>query len=126
LLLINGEGGTYEVGANGNENVVTLVKASSGLISASYEYDGFGNTLKSTGEYAAENPFKFSTKYADHESGLIYYGFRYYGPSTGRWLGRDPIEESGVCENTGSNCARSGIGLVTQNADRDSEREASV
>ena len=28
-------------------------------------------------------------------SGVRYYGFRYYNPSTGRWLSRDPIEEQG-------------------------------
>ena len=26
-------------------------------------------------------------------SGVLYYGFRYYNPNTGRWLSRDPIEE---------------------------------
>jgi hypothetical protein len=26
---------------------------------------------------------------------MRYYGFRYYNPSTGRWLGRDPIAERG-------------------------------
>ena len=28
-------------------------------------------------------------------SGVRYYGFRYYNPSTGRWLSRDPIQENG-------------------------------
>jgi len=28
-------------------------------------------------------------------SGVRYYGFRYYNPSTGRWLSRDPAEEQG-------------------------------
>jgi RHS repeat-associated protein len=28
-------------------------------------------------------------------SGVRYYGFRYYNPSAGRWLSRDPIEEEG-------------------------------
>ena len=28
-------------------------------------------------------------------SGVLYYGYRYYDPKTGRWLGRDPIEEKG-------------------------------
>lgn len=28
-------------------------------------------------------------------SGVCYYGFRYYNPSTGRWLSRDPIGEAG-------------------------------
>jgi len=41
------------------------------------------------------NPFRFSTKYEDDETGLIYYGCRYYNPSTGRWPSRDPLEERG-------------------------------
>jgi RHS repeat-associated protein len=42
-----------------------------------------------------EGGFKFSTKYRDAETGLLYYGYRYYNPTNGRWLNRDPIEESG-------------------------------
>ncbi len=37
----------------------------------------------------------FSTKYTDDETGLVYYGYRYYSPELGRWLNRDPIEEEG-------------------------------
>lgn len=44
---------------------------------------------------SAANHFGFSTKYTDEESALLYYGFRYYQPTTGRWLTRDPIEEQG-------------------------------
>jgi len=44
---------------------------------------------------AKVNPFMFSTKYYDWETGLYYYGHRYYNPSTGRWLSRDPIGEKG-------------------------------
>ena len=40
-------------------------------------------------------PFRFSTKYQDAETGLLYYGYRYYDSLTGRWLSRDPIEEYG-------------------------------
>ena len=39
--------------------------------------------------------FQFSTKYEDEESGLLYYGYRHYDPTHGRWLNRDPIEERG-------------------------------
>ncbi|MEX2382235.1 MAG: RHS repeat-associated core domain-containing protein, partial [Opitutales bacterium] len=31
----------------------------------------------------------------DTEAGLYYYGYRYYSPSMGRWINRDPIEERG-------------------------------
>jgi RHS repeat-associated protein len=39
---------------------------------------------------AKANPFRFSTKYQDDETDLIYYTFRYYNASTGRWLSKDP------------------------------------
>lgn len=29
------------------------------------------------------------------DSGLLYYGYRYLDPATGRWPSRDPIEEMG-------------------------------
>jgi len=51
----------------------------------------FGETIVATGPLAKENPFRFSTKYTDDESGLLYYGYRYYSPSLGRWLARDPV-----------------------------------
>jgi RHS repeat-associated protein len=44
---------------------------------------------------AKANPFRFSTKYQDDETDLLYYGYRYYNASTGRWLARDPAEEEG-------------------------------
>jgi len=40
-------------------------------------------------------PHRFSTKYYDAETDLYYYGYRYYSPSLGRWISRDPIEEEG-------------------------------
>ncbi|WCJ60440.1 hypothetical protein NXS98_04725 [Fontisphaera persica] len=48
-----------------------------------------------TGPVALVNPFRFSTKHCDDETGLYYYGHRYYHPHTGRWLSRDPIGEGG-------------------------------
>jgi len=55
----------------------------------------FGEVIRATGPLARANPFRFSTKYQDDETGLLYYGYRYYDPNTGRWLSRDPIEELG-------------------------------
>jgi RHS repeat-associated protein len=44
------------------------------------------------------NPFRFSTKYQDDETDLLYYGFRYYSASVGRWISRDPIGEQAFLE----------------------------
>jgi RHS repeat-associated protein len=60
-----------------------------------HEYGPFGEVLRATGPMAKANPFRFSTKYQDDETDLLYYGYRYYNASTGRWLSRDPIAERG-------------------------------
>jgi RHS repeat-associated protein len=62
---------------------------------AVYEYDPFGQAIRVSEPEEDLNPFRFSTKYQDIETGLYYYGFRYYNPATGRWLNRDPIGEEG-------------------------------
>jgi RHS repeat-associated protein len=83
------------VAYDGNGNVVALVNAADGSTLSLYDYGPFGELIRATGPMAKVNPFRFSTKYDDDESDLVYYGYRYYNPSTGRWLSRDPIEEDG-------------------------------
>jgi len=81
---------------DGNGNVMALVAAADSAVTAQYEYSPFGETLTVTGDQASSNPFRFSSKYTDDETGLLYYGCRYYNPPTGRWLSRDPIGEKGA------------------------------
>ena len=78
---------------DGNGNVAALVKATDGSVTARYDYGPFGETVRQSGVLADAQPFRFSTKWTDAESGLVCYGYRYYKPSTGRWLNRDPIGE---------------------------------
>ena len=72
-----------------------LVDATSGTNYCAYEYGPFGELLRATGPMAKVNPFRWSTKYQDDESDLVYYGRRYLKTSTGGWLSRDPIGETG-------------------------------
>ena len=81
------------VAFDGNGNVAALADAGSTNILAQYEYGPFGEVIRATGPMAKANPFRFSTKYQDDETDLLYYGHRYYNASTGRWLSRDPIQE---------------------------------
>jgi RHS repeat-associated protein len=74
---------------------MALVDSATGTTAANYEYGPFGEPLKATGSAATANPFRFSTKYTDSETGLLYYGYRYYNPSLRRWISRDPIQERG-------------------------------
>ena len=75
---------------------------------ARYEYDPYGAIVgpdtdddgdfdenDEPGTYAAANPLRFSTKYWDDETGLGYWGCRYYDPRLGRWISRDPLAELG-------------------------------
>jgi RHS repeat-associated protein len=88
-------GDVYYPSYDGNGNVIHMVKASDGSVAASYAYDPFGKLTTSSGVYADTNEHRFSTKPIDEETGWYYYGFRYYQPTTGRWLNRDPIGERG-------------------------------
>ncbi|MBU0718663.1 MAG: RHS repeat-associated core domain-containing protein, partial [Planctomycetes bacterium] len=66
-----------------------------GAVVAHYEYDPYGNVIAQTGPHAEHNHFRFSTKWFDDETGLGYWGYRYYSPSLGRWISRDPAGRRG-------------------------------
>jgi len=83
------------VAYDGNGNIKGLVNAADGTISARYDYGPFGELIRQTGPMSKANPIRFSTKFTDDETDLLYYGYRYYNPSTGRWLSRDPIVQFG-------------------------------
>ena len=85
--------GVHFAAFDGNGNVAGLVKATDGTTSAVYEYGPFGELLRATGPMSKANPLRFSTKYQDDETDLLYYGYRYYNASVGRWIGRDPLGE---------------------------------
>jgi RHS repeat-associated protein len=80
---------------DGNGNVGALMDAANGSAAARYDYGPFGEPIRVSGTMGTVKPIRFSTKYMDSESGLLYYGYRYYSPLTGRWLSRDPIGERG-------------------------------
>jgi RHS repeat-associated protein len=83
---------------DGNGNVSEYLD-DAGEAVAHYEYDAFGNTVATLVDddvdINKDFAHRFSTKSIDIETGLYYYGYRYYDPLTGRWPSRDPIEERG-------------------------------
>ncbi len=115
LLQIRAGSASYYPIYDASHNVAGLYDGS-GTLAAAYDYDPFGRLLDpfgrpqtSAGSYAAANPFRSATKYTDDETGLVSYGLRYYNPSLGRFINRDPIEEAGglnlyaFCGNDGVN-----------------------
>ena len=75
-------------------NVTGLINTS-GNLDAAYEYDPYGKLIRYAGARRASMSLLYGTKYTDMETGLIYYGRRYYDPRQGRFINRDPIEEEG-------------------------------
>ena len=97
----------YYYQADGNGNITALEDGSQNLITG-YRYDPFGNTLyaPAVGPGSA-NPFRFSSKQLFYQTGLYYYGYRFYDPNLQRWLNRDPMEEQGFETLRGAGSSRS-------------------
>ena len=87
-------GGTFHdfYFADGNGNITSMLDSSQNIV-ASYRYDPFGNTISLSGLLAGANTYRFSSKELMGNSGLYYYGYRFYDPNLQRWINRDPIGE---------------------------------
>jgi len=113
LLAVDaGTNGVHFVAMNGNGDVSALVSAADGSVTGEYEYGPFGETIKATGTMAAANPFRFSTKYQDRESGIINYEYRGYDPIKGRFLSRDPAGEEDGGANLYAFVSNDGINKI--------------
>jgi RHS repeat-associated protein len=68
---------------------VTSLSNAAGALAETYTFDSFGKTTNSTGSLT--NPFQYTARESDSETGLYHYRARYYDPTTGRFTGEDPI-----------------------------------
>lgn len=71
-------------------NLTCLLSADTGLPFETYRYSSFE---QENDKHAS--PWRFSSKRVDEESGLVYYGKRYYAPWIGRWVTTDPLGYEG-------------------------------
>ena len=94
LLTLNSTAAHAYYHCDGNGNITALVDTN-GYPQAKYEYDPYGNTIAMSGPLASVNPYRFSTKEFHQNSGLYYYGFRFYDSSLQRWLNQDPLGDIG-------------------------------
>jgi len=72
---------------------VTELTDSNGNVVKTYDYRGFGEIHAQTGTVV--QPFAFTSRDYDSESGLYFYRGRYYDPKVGRFINRDPIGFAG-------------------------------
>jgi RHS repeat-associated protein len=59
-----------------------------GGLAHSYRYDAWGRMRDQAG--TSDNPRQYTSHYKDDETGLHYFGARYYDDETGRFLSQDP------------------------------------
>jgi RHS repeat-associated protein len=130
LLWANLDTQTFVASADANGNVVAYVNTDTQAVAGRLDYGAFGEPVVKTG-VAGVIPYGFSSKYTDMETGLLYYGYRYYDTVTGRWLSTDPIEEAGGW-NLYANCRNDAanyfdyLGLWAKPDRKPHERRASV
>lgn len=89
LLTDCNSGKNYYYVWDASKNITQLVDQNGNIVSQ-YLYSPFGEPILQSGEIAHFNPFKFSCEFYDEETGLIYFGYRYYNPKIGKWLSPDP------------------------------------
>ncbi len=82
----------YHADEKGN---VSCLTDTGGAVVARYEYDPYGNMLAMSGPMADSNLYRFSSKEWSVTAGLYSFGYRFYNPTSQRWLNRDPIGEMG-------------------------------
>ena len=83
----------YHLGALGSVMEITDMNEAE---VASYRYDPYGAVTITVGgsPQASDplgNPWMYTSRFTDEETGLYYYRARYYSPATGRFLQRDPL-----------------------------------
>ncbi len=72
---------------------ITSLSNSTGTLGNTYTFNSFGKLTASTGTLI--NPFQYTRREFDAESGSYYYRARYYDQNAGRFLSEDPIGFSG-------------------------------
>ncbi|MCA9498151.1 MAG: RHS repeat-associated core domain-containing protein, partial [Nitrospira sp.] len=72
-----------------HQGSITHLTNSSGTVANSYLYDSYGRRLNVF--ESVVQPYSYTGREFDVESGLYYYRARYYDQNTGRFLSEDPI-----------------------------------
>ncbi len=90
---INNTWTTSFYGYDGSGSVRQLTD-STGKITDEYEYDAYGNSFTKSG--TTPNNYLYRGEQFDSDLGLYYLRARYYNPSTGRFLSRDPLDGNAI------------------------------
>ncbi len=85
VAMVDGQGAITFYHVNHQGSTVAM-SDSAGNVTESHRYDEFGNSNSIVGQ-----PYRYTGRRLDEETGLYYYRARYYAPAIGRFLQVDPI-----------------------------------
>ena len=91
-LAIRKDGSWFAYGWDLTKNICEVF-GPAGYIRTNYTYSPYGEVIAS-GDVT--QPIQWSSEYYDLETSVIYYNYRYYNPSMGRWITRDVIQEDSL------------------------------
>ncbi len=109
-ILVEKNGQKYYYIQDGLGSITALVDQN-GNIAQTYRYDSFGNIINSSGTIT--QPFTYTGREYDSETGLYYYRARYMDPKAGGFLQEDPIWDT----NAYAYCYNNPLNLVDPNGD---------
>jgi len=88
-LIMERAGQSFYYHTDGLGSITDITDSTASTVQ-SYRYDTFGQIINQAG--ASTNPYTYTGREFDPESGLYYYRSRYYDPGVGRFLSEDPLK----------------------------------
>jgi len=88
------QGGSFHYYHTDGLGSVNELTDASGNVARTYRYDSFGKISAQSGDL--DQPFTFTGREYDTETGLYYYRARYSDPKAGRFVSKDPLGFRGV------------------------------
>ncbi|MGH9167186.1 MAG: RHS repeat-associated core domain-containing protein [Acidimicrobiia bacterium] len=109
LVAIEKGGSIYYVHTNHRGDVLSVTDRTGARV-ATYGYGPWGELLLQTGTF--DQPFRYASYYWDQEASLYYLKARYYSPTLGRFLTKEPLY-CWVCEECGFSAVLSNAPTVS-------------
>ncbi len=94
IAVVTGSGPSYTHAffrTNHQGSVIAMTADDGSRAEGPYTYDPYGNCFDGANPCSAGEPYRFTGRRLDAETGLLYYRARYYDPAKGRFLQTDPV-----------------------------------
>ena len=104
--------GDYVDGWSQSPQVIDYLTDITGTPSHYYNYLPFGEEMVAQNNSSYNNVYRFSAKELDEDTGLSYFGARYYDPKFSIWLSVDPLAEEFFNYSPYNYCLQNPINLV--------------